>query len=121
MHEVALAALETEFRNMKDDQKKPLRDYRLVELAGRHHPWVPTVYESANSWVHLSPRQLTGPLTPTEVPGRLNVKVRHVIDDYPEAFLSEVLDSMRACTEEILAYVENWVHTKNDPSAGEQV
>lgn len=103
-----MKTLEEEFRSMKDAEGKRPNDSRLVELAKPHHPWLPKVYKAANDWVHLSPQLLMLPFrVDAEEPGRFEVSIRHVIDDYPEPFLSEVLGSMVKATSEVLAYAHS--------------
>jgi hypothetical protein len=40
---------------MKDAEGKKLLDFRLVELAEPHHPWVPDVYDATSGWVPSRP------------------------------------------------------------------
>lgn len=87
-----------------------------MELAAVHHPWVEGVYEHSNGWVHLSPRQLLSPFKLLYDHGGFEFSFRHVVDDYPEQFLSEVLASMLHATQVILSYVGMWEYKKSNPT-----
>lgn len=116
-HQVAMEAMDTEFRRMKGPDGHPLLDHRLVKLAAPFHDWLPPVYDAASGWVHFSPLHAT---TPWSIEGggkdegaKLLGKILYQIDEYPETFLQEVLGAMEQATAEVLAYGRDWQYTKD--------
>jgi hypothetical protein len=106
-----------EFRKMKDAEGKRLSDYRLVELATPHHPWVPAVYKSTSGWVHFSPDLVAAAWEIREETGRLKfaggVPLRP--EQIPPGALQELIYAMVKATEELFGYSEAWEAQKGLP------
>jgi hypothetical protein len=119
-HRMAMELFDKDFRDVKDDKGKWLGDARLVKLANRHHDWIKPVYDAANGWVHLSPRQLLSTWDMSADEGEcvrtLRGSIRQVVDDYPEKFLGEVLGAILEATSEIIAYMGIWEYKKEHPN-----
>ncbi len=49
-----------EFRTIRDSSGKDLSDYRLIEFAKPHHPWVRGVYDLTSGWIHFSREHVSG-------------------------------------------------------------
>jgi hypothetical protein len=106
-----------EFRKMKDAQGKKLLDFRLVELAKRHHPWVPDVYEVTSGWVHFSPDLFRAAWQGREDSGGLTLSGAVPLrpEQIPVEALQELIGAMIKATEELFGYSEAWEARKGLP------
>ncbi len=106
-----------EFRKMTDDEGKKLLDYRLIELARPHHPWVPDVYRATSGWVHFSPDLVRAAWQAREDDGALVISGALPIrpNQIPPDALQELVGAMIKATEELFGYSEAWESRKGSP------
>ena len=106
-----------EFRRMKNAQGKRLLDFRLVELAEPHHPWVPDVYAATSGWVHFSPDLVRAAWQGREDGGGITLSGAVPLrpEQIPVAALQELISAMIKATEELFAYSEAWESRKGLP------
>lgn len=106
-----------EFRKMKDAEGKRLLDFRLVELAEPHHPWVPDVYNATSAWVHFSPDLVSAAWQGREDSGGLTISGAVPLrpEQIPVEALQELIDAMIKTTEELFGYSEAWESRKGLP------
>jgi hypothetical protein len=107
-----------EFRKMKDAEGKRLHDFRLVELAKPHHPWVPDVYNATSGWVHFSPDLVSAAWQGREDSCGLTISSAVPLrpEQIPVAALHELIGAMIQATEELFGYSEAWESRKGLPS-----
>jgi len=114
----------TEFRRLKHSDGELLRDRKLVELAEPMHPWLPSVYEAASGWVHLSPLHLTAGVSLDEQEASLGMEFPLRYERLPAQFLAEMQGAMTQATEELFGYIETWEARKDQgpqpPSESQQ-
>lgn len=106
-----------EFRTMEDADGKKLRDFRLLELAKPHHPWVPDVYEATSGWVHFSPDLVAAAWQGKEEADELQITGGIPLrpEQIPVKALAELIGAMIKATEELFGYSETWESRKGLP------
>ncbi len=106
-----------EFRKMRDSEGKKLLDFRLVELAGPHHPWIPDVYAATSGWVHFSPDLVRAAWQGRSDKDELSISGAVPLrpEQVPAAPLLELIAAMIKATEELFAYSEGWESRKGLP------